>query len=180
MTIYEEEETYQSQGRPRRSRTTAAGPGEVRLIPIGLRWPCGCETRGTGTPAHLPACVLWTCIEHRHSFDELPIDDDALGYGDAEYWAVPREFAWGSILCVRSQPDDGLFFLSPVFGSGLGLGRRLRVLRFTAQSELARHGRLNALLHGGRRRDDATFGGDAVGRQGVFPNDEIETVVIEE
>jgi hypothetical protein len=85
--------------------TVVSGPQAMQLTTIGLRWPCGCETRGTGTPASLPACVLAACDEHVGLVGERPERPAAIGFDDPEPWIVPREIATGRILIVRAGPD---------------------------------------------------------------------------
>jgi hypothetical protein len=47
--------------------------GHKQLTTLGNIWPCGCETRGSATPATLPACWISPCAKHISVFDDLPI-----------------------------------------------------------------------------------------------------------
>lgn len=47
--------------------------GHKQLTTLGYIWPCGCEMRGTGTPANMPACWIYACSKHAPDFDRLPL-----------------------------------------------------------------------------------------------------------
>ncbi len=59
--------------RPVTGSTLPMPPGHKQLTTLGYIWPCGCETRGTGTPANLPACWISPCLKHVETFDSLPV-----------------------------------------------------------------------------------------------------------
>lgn len=55
-------------------------PGKTLYSVVGYRWPCGCETRGTATPAHLPACVWSACSNHLFEADERHVSAIPEGF----------------------------------------------------------------------------------------------------
>jgi len=81
--------------------------GDLQLTTIGYRWPCGCETRGTATPANMPACVWAACAKHEHLREPMPARPDQLGFEDVEPVVVPRSVATlrpGQILVLHAPP----------------------------------------------------------------------------
>ncbi len=92
--------------------TVLCSNDEMQLTTIGLRWPCDCETRGTGSPAHLPACVWAACSNHRRALEEQPERPPAIGFEDPEPIIVPRERATG--LLDHSTPTVTLSIYSHV------------------------------------------------------------------
>ena len=92
--------------RPVVSRFVA--PGDLQLTTIGYRWPCGCETRGTATPADMPACVWAACAKHQHVREPMPARPDQLGFEDVDPVVVPRSVATlrpGQILVLHASPE---------------------------------------------------------------------------
>jgi len=86
-------------------------PGNLQLTTIGYRWPCGCETRGTATPADVPACVWAACAKHEHLREPMPARPDQLGFEDIDPVVVPRSLATmrpGQILVLHAplEIDD--------------------------------------------------------------------------
>jgi len=75
---------------------------DLMLTTIGLQWACGCQSRGTGDPGHLPACVLAACREHEVEFADQPERPDALGFDDRDPIVIPRDLAVGRMLYLRA------------------------------------------------------------------------------
>ncbi len=83
-------------------------PGQRQLTTLGYIWPCGCESRGTGTPDWAAACRIRPCRQHRMDFEELPV----LGKADdpPETFVVERQRATmkpGEILVLTEQLTEG-------------------------------------------------------------------------
>lgn len=85
-------------------------PGERQLTTLGYIWPCGCETRGSRTPAWAPACAIGLCPKHAAmDFDELPVQE--VPEDPPETFVLDRDKATlkpGGIITVKtlSVEDD--------------------------------------------------------------------------